>query len=53
MKITIYTNKEQTDTIYKEVELADYLIITANELWGKHWQVIEYGDTVIRKEAQE
>jgi hypothetical protein len=52
MKITIYTNKEKTEKIY-DMELADYLIITANELWGKHWQVIEYGNIVISKEAAE
>ena len=52
MKITIYTNKEKTEKIY-DMELADYLIITANELWKEHWQVIEYGDIVIKKEAAE
>ena len=49
MKIKIYTDKEKTTAIY-DMELADYLLITANELWGKHWQVIEFGDVVITKE---
>ena len=53
MKITIYLDKEKTNSIYKDVDLTQYLIITANELWGAHWQVIEYGDVVIRKETQE
>lgn len=53
MKITIYTNKEQTETIYKDTELSEYLIITANELWGEHWQVIKCGDIEIRKESQD
>ena len=53
MKITIYTNKEQTKTIYQDVDLAEYIIITANELWGQNWQVIQLGDMVIRKEAAE
>ena len=48
MKITIYTDKEKTNKIY-DMELADYLLITANELWGAHWQVIEFGDVVIEK----
>lgn len=52
MKITIYTNKEKTEKIY-DMELADYLLITANELWGKHWQVIEFGDTEITRKAAE
>jgi hypothetical protein len=52
MKITVYTNKEKTEKIY-DMELADYLLITANELWGKHWQVIEFGDIEItRKDAE-
>jgi len=52
MKIIIYTDKEKTQKIY-DMELADYLLITANELWGAHWQVIEYGDIEIKKEATE
>jgi hypothetical protein len=52
MKITVYTDKEKTQKIY-DMELADYLLITANELWGKHWQVIEYGEVVISKKEQE
>ena len=43
MKITVYTDKEKTTAIY-DMELADYLLITANELWGEHWQIIEYGN---------
>jgi hypothetical protein len=49
MKIKVYTDKEKTQAIY-DMELPDYLIITANELWGEHWQVIEFGDIIIRKE---
>ena len=52
MKIVIYTNKEKTEKIY-DMELSQYLLITANTLWGKHWQVIEYGDVEIKKEAAE
>ena len=52
MKIKVYTDKEKTTAIY-DMELADYLLITANELWGAHWSVIEFGDIVIRKESQE
>ena len=52
MKIKIYTDLEKTQTIY-DMELADYLLITANELWGAHWQVIEYGDLVITKKTPE
>ena len=52
MKITVYTNKEKTEKIY-DMELSQYLLITANTLWGKHWQVIEYGDVVITKEKTE
>ena len=52
MKIKIYTDKEKTQTIY-DMELADYLLITANELWGKHWQVIEFGDIEIAKKDPE
>ena len=52
MKIKIYSDKEKTQAIY-DMELADYLIITANELWKEHGQVIEYGDIVIKKEAAE
>ena len=52
MKITIYTDKEKTQKIY-DMELSDYLLITANELWGKHWQVIEHGDIEIRKQNEE
>jgi hypothetical protein len=48
MKITIYTDKEKTQKIY-DMELSDYLLITANELWKQHWQVIEYGGTEIKK----
>lgn len=48
MKIVIYTDLAKTQKIY-DMELADYLIITANELWKEHWQVIEYGDVVITK----
>ena len=48
MKIKIYTDLAKTNAIY-DMELADYLIITANELWKEHWQVIEYGDIVITK----
>lgn len=49
MKITVYTDKERTEKLY-DMELADYLLITANELWGAHWQAIEYGDITISKE---
>jgi hypothetical protein len=52
MKIKIYLDKEKTNAIY-DMELADYLLITANELWGAHWQVIEFGDVEIKKEAAE
>jgi hypothetical protein len=52
MKIKIYTDLEKTNAIY-DMELSDYLLITANELWGKHWQVIEYGDLEIKKETRE
>ena len=52
MKIKIYTDLEKTQAIY-DMELADYLLITANELWGAHWQVIEHGDLVITKKTPE
>jgi hypothetical protein len=52
MNIKVYIDKEKTQAIY-DMELHDYLIITANELWGKHWQVIEYGDVEITREAAE
>ena len=42
MNIIIYSDKEKTQKLY-DMKLADYLLITANELWGKHWQSIEYG----------
>jgi hypothetical protein len=49
MNITIYTDKTRTQKIY-DMPLSDYLIIVNNELFKEHWQVIEYGDVVIRKE---
>jgi hypothetical protein len=51
MKIKIYIDKEKTKAIY-DMELSDYLIIVNNELFKEHWQVIEYGDIVIRKEEK-
>jgi hypothetical protein len=51
MKIKIYTDVEKTTAIY-DMELADYLLITANELWGQHWQVIEYDDIEIKKTTE-
>lgn len=48
MKIKIYLDTAKTQPIY-DMELSEYLIITANELWKEHWQVIEYGDMVINK----
>jgi hypothetical protein len=52
MNIKIYTDKEKTQTIY-DMPLSAYLIIVNNELFKDHWQVIEYGDVEIRKEAAE
>ena len=54
MKIKIYTDVEKTKTIY-DMELADYLLITANELWGNHWEVIEFelGDFKITRKPAE
>jgi hypothetical protein len=52
MKIKIYLDKEKTKAIY-DMELADYLIIVNNELFKDHWQVIEFGDTEIRREGKE
>ncbi len=51
MKIKIYTDLEKTNAIY-DMELADYLIIVNNELFKDRWQVIEYGDIEITKEAK-
>jgi hypothetical protein len=52
MKITIYTDKEKTQTIpgICDTDLSQYLIITSNELWKHHWQVIQYGEVEIRRE---
>jgi hypothetical protein len=52
MNIIIYSDKEKTQKLY-DMPLADYLLITANELWGKHWQSIEHGDIEIRKQNEE
>lgn len=52
MMIKIYSDKEKTQAIY-DMELTDYLIIVNNELFKDHWQVIEYGDVEIRREAAE
>ena len=52
MKITVYKDLAKTEKLY-DMELSDYLLITANELWGKHWQVIEYGDVEIKKTPPE
>lgn len=48
-KIKIYIDQEKTNMIVNS-KLADHLIFTANELWPRHWQVIEYGEiTIIRQ----
>lgn len=52
MMIKIYTDREKTQVLH-DMPLADYLIMVNNELFKDHWQVIEYGDVEIRKEAQE
>ena len=48
MKITIYKDLEKTEKLY-DMELSDYLLITANELFKDHWAVIELGDIEIKK----
>ena len=50
--IKIYTDLAKTQVLYA-MPLEDYLIMVNNELIRDHWQVIEFGDAEIRKEAQE